>query len=360
MTSKERVTATLSHQEPDRVPTWEWFWPQFEEKWRREKGFSPNIDIYRYYEIDVRFLSPDIDPRIGGEVLLEKTSAFEIIRDGWGIVQRRLFDSYSPPQMQDFPIKDEQDLEAFHFDPPRDLRRYHSCIQQVAREKDSFAFFGRILGPYRTHWQMRGPLQSFFDMVEKPEFVERIVTKSMAFMTAAGVAQLQMIGDLLGVWIFDDVAYNNGMLFSPELYRQLYFPSLRMMCQVLKKNGAKFIVHHSDGDFRAIIPMLIEAGVDAIQPLEVRAGMDVLELKDMYGDKLSFIGNIDNTGTLRVGSREDIRKEVIHKLHAARGGGYIIGSSHSVGVDVPIANYEYFREIVRELGDYPLDLPEVV
>jgi uroporphyrinogen-III decarboxylase len=104
----------------------------------------------------------------------------------------------------------------------------------------------------------------------------------------------------------------------------------------------------ADGDIRRAIPMLLEVGVDAIQPTEVRAGMDVNQLKARYGSHLSFIGNIDNTGTLAVGTESDIRRETMAKLPTARQGGYIIGSSHSVGIDVSTSNYEYFRGVVRD------------
>lgn len=358
ITPRERVQLALQHREADRVPTWEFFWPSFEDRWREEKRVSSDADIYQYYAIDIKWLLPDTYPRAGGETVLEKARDYEIVRDGWGIVQKRSMTAYSTPQFLDFPIKSEADLRGLEFDPPDDLRRYKEDIVRVRREKDQFAFFGRAFGPYRAHWQLRGPEQSFYDMFDRPEFVNDLVTKVTNFVIETGIAQLRLIKGLLGMFIYDDIAHNEGLLFSPKTYRELYFPHLQRMCQRFKENGARFIAYHSDGDIREAIPYLIEAGVDAIQPLEARAGMDVVELKESWGQQLAFIGNVDNTGVLPSGSKGQIKSEVLRKLAAAKGGGYIVGSSHSIGDDVPIENYEYFRELVEHHGRYPLILPE--
>ncbi|MEM2936473.1 MAG: uroporphyrinogen decarboxylase family protein, partial [Candidatus Bathyarchaeia archaeon] len=110
-------------------------------------------------------------------------------------------------------------------------------------------------------------------------------------------------------------------------------------------------VLHCDGDFRPLIPHLIGAGVSAIQPLEANAGMDVRELKPKYGDKIAFFGNIDKT--MLSGNLEQVRREVVSKLEAAcPGGGYVIGSDHSVPPTVPLKNYEYMIKLAKKHGRY--------
>ena len=102
--------------------------------------------------------------------------------------------------------------------------------------------------------------------------------------------------------------------------------------------------------------MLIDAGVDIFATMEPRAGMDIVKIKEKYGDKLSFIGNICNVIVLPKGSKQDIKKEVLRVLSVAEEGGYIGGSAHSVGSDIPVENYEYMIELFREYGMYPLKL----
>jgi len=345
MTSRKRVLAALNHQDPDRVPVWEYFWPEFEDKWRKIKKLPSNEDIYRYYKIDLREVSCKRWPRIDGRLTIKKSSQYEILKDGWGAIVKELPHS-STPQYLEFPIKKKQDIDKYEFESPKDPIRYTDFVKEVEDNKD-MALFGHITGPYGLLWHTRGPEQSFYDIAEDPNFVRALVEKLTEGMIEIGLQQLERSkGLLLGIWIADDIAYNKGLMFSPETYYKLFWPSLRRMCESFKKRGAK-IIYHSDGDIREAIDMLIEAGVDAINPLEVRAGMDVVKLKEKYEGRLSFIGNIDNTGTLRTGTKQDIEKEVIRKLKAAKGGGYIIGSSHSIGPDVPIENYEYFLQIVR-------------
>ena len=247
-------------------------------------------------------------------------------------------------------MHNEQDLARFLFDSPTDPCRYQPLLDYVARHRGRFAFFGGLNGPFGFLWRLVGREAAFYEIVDRPHFVRQVVTTVTEFALEVGKGLLRVCPDLLGIVISDDIAYNQGMMLSPRTYRELFLPALQRMCLELKAAGARFVVYHSDGDIREAIPMLIEAGVDALHPLEVRAVMDVFELKARYGHQLAFIGNVDNSELLPRGTRQEIRREVLRKLTAARGGGYIIGSSHSIGPDVPVANYEYFRELVTRYG----------
>jgi uroporphyrinogen-III decarboxylase len=98
-------------------------------------------------------------------------------------------------------------------------------------------------------------------------------------------------------------------------------------------------------------------GVDAYNPLEAKAGLDVVDLKRKYGDRWAFNGNID-VRVLATNDQDQIRREVLRKLNAAKGGGYIIQSDHSIPDNVAPATYDYVVQLVREHGKYPLDLGE--
>lgn len=353
MTSKDRVIASLTHREPDRVPTYEAFSPGFESKWRAAKSIGPEVDIYAFYGVDVRIVKPEMAPRSGGESLLEENEDYEVYIDGWGSTQKRFVHDSWYAQPIDFAVRSEEDFASYRIDSAHDERRYGLFSQQVNRLRKDFAVFGAIRGPFTCLWRLLGMLQSFYQMADSPDFVRRVVTTMTDLQLQIGIEELRRGKDMLGILIDDDVAHNAGMMFSPEMYRFFFFPALTNMCRRLKMAGARFIIYHSDGDFRAIIPLLIDAGVDAIHPLEARAGMDIIELKRVFGESLSFIGNIDNTGTLRIGNKADIESEVRRKLRAAKGGGYIVGT-HSIGDDVPIENYDHYVQVLRECGAYPI------
>ena len=153
-----------------------------------------------------------------------------------------------------------------------------------------------------------------------------------------------------GVWIFSDLCYSGGMLFSPQFYRGYLMKHLKRYAEFAHERGMDFLFH-CDGDVRAFIPLLIETGIDCIHPLEARQGNDVRELKRTYRDKIAFIGNINVDVLSR--SKEEIEPEVISKIEGAKeGGGYIFHSDHSIPPMISFANYSYAVELARRHGCY--------
>ena len=113
------------------------------------------------------------------------------------------------------------------------------------------------------------------------------------------------------------------------------------------------MIYHGCGNIHAIFEDYIDAGIDALNPLEVKAGMDVIDLRRRYGHRMAFCGNSD-IQTWETGDRTAIRREVLRKLNAARGGGIIFQSDHSVSSSVSGQTYDYIVKLVREFGRYPL------
>jgi len=115
------------------------------------------------------------------------------------------------------------------------------------------------------------------------------------------------------------------------------------------------VIYHGCGNVEAIFEDYIEIGIDAYNPLEVKAGMDVIELRRRYGHRIAFCGNSD-IQVWEAGDNGEIRRQVLRKLNAARGGGFIFQSDHSVTSNVSGRTYDYIVKLVREHGTYPLDL----
>jgi len=175
------------------------------------------------------------------------------------------------------------------------------------------------------------------------------------FLVGIAKAQIKaMRGKLSGLVIWGDVAYTRGMFFSPQYWREVYKPQLQRICAAVHEAGLKTI-YHGCGNASCLFEDMIEAGVDAYNPLEAKAGLDVLELKRRFGPRWAFNGNID-VRVLADGDRAKIKREVLRKLNAAKGGGYIIQSDHSVPGNVSPASYDYMVGLVRQWGKYPLDL----
>ena len=115
------------------------------------------------------------------------------------------------------------------------------------------------------------------------------------------------------------------------------------------------VIYHGCGNVSCILEDYIEIGVEAYNPLEAKAGLDVVDLRRKLGHRLVFCGNMDVI-TWAQATKEELKKVVLTKLNAAKGGGYIFASDHSVPSNVSGQNYDYVVKLVREYGKYPLQL----
>jgi len=154
-----------------------------------------------------------------------------------------------------------------------------------------------------------------------------------------------------GVFVANDLGYRNGTFFSPAAFRECEFPAQRRMYATFREHDLPVILH-SCGNVREHVPQLIEAGLTCLNPLESKAGMDVVDLKQEFGDRLAFMGGID----VRAMADPDpavIEHEIAGKLPVAKqGGGYIYHSDHSVPDNVSWEQYQRVMELVREYGAY--------
>jgi uroporphyrinogen decarboxylase len=154
-----------------------------------------------------------------------------------------------------------------------------------------------------------------------------------------------------GVFLGCDLGYRNGLLFSPKHFDEQLRPTFRRLFDFFHGEGLKVLLH-SCGNVKELIPFFVEDGLDCLQPLEVKAGMDLLALKREFGDKLALMGGID----VRAMADPDptvIEKEIKTKIPAAKeGGGYIYHSDHSVPNNVSLEQYRRVMDLVREYGTY--------
>jgi uroporphyrinogen decarboxylase len=163
-------------------------------------------------------------------------------------------------------------------------------------------------------------------------------------------------GLLDGFVIWGDVAYKKGTFMSPSYWREHFKPWVAQMTECAHANGLP-VIYHGCGNVKAIFEDYIEMGIEAYNPLEAKAGMDVVDLRRRYAHRIGFCGNSD-IQVWESGDREAIRREVLRKLNAARGGGLIFQSDHSVSSAVAGGTYDYIIQLVREYGKYPIRLGE--
>jgi hypothetical protein len=371
----ERVMAALAHREADRVPVGEFFWTNFVRRCKKELKVGDDFNPYKHWDIDLIVVTPNMDPHITGIQVVEDSADRKVVRTGFGAtIERR--STFPMPHYKDFDTQTFEQMEALAFDDPRDPRRYHAAIDdqinavgddlvlglpsfldRVNSCADDYCVFGSVCEPHEMVWRIMGTENVLMKLAEAPGRMARFIARLGDFLVGIAEGQIAAAaGKLRGLYIWGDIAYDHGMFFSPKYWREVYKPQLKRICDAAHRAGLKTI-YHGCGNASAVFEDMIEAGVDAYNPLEAKAGLDVVDLKRRFGRRWAFNGNID-VRVLATNDRDKVRREVLTKLNAAKGGGYIFQSDHSVPDNVAPATYEYVMQLVRECGKYPLALGE--
>ncbi|MCC6489774.1 MAG: hypothetical protein IT364_19955 [Candidatus Hydrogenedentes bacterium] len=370
-----RVVAALENREGDRVPVGEFFWTNFVRRARQELAGGGDFDPYAYWDLDLIVINPNMDPHIKPVQVVEDTPERRVVRTGFEATIE-LKGDYPMPRYLEFDTESYEDMESFVFDDPHDPRRYFekiddqinavgdalnlgfpSYIERVKAAARDRCVFGSVCEPHEMIWRIMGTENILYKLGEDPGRMAGFIERLGEFLAGIAEAQIKAAQGLLtGMYIWGDIAYDRGMFFSPDYWRAVYKPQLRRICDIIHGAGLK-TVYHGCGNASAVYEDMIEAGVDAYNPMEAKAGLDVVDLKRRFGKRWAFNGNLD-VRVLATNDRDIIRREVLTKLNAAKGGGYIMQSDHSVPDNVDPASYDYARELIREYGKYPLELGE--
>ncbi len=378
----DRMDRTLHHREADRVPVSDFFWGSFLERWRKELGLAAGTDIYKYYDLDWTVTTPNMDPHIRSFETLEETHDHVTVRTGFEAVIRKNFADPMPAFLA-FDTDTIEKMRAFRFDDPRDERRYSSAgDNQIAGVGDGFArnsppwietvrslhpdipVYGSACEAQEMLWRIIGLENVMLWIGLYPDEVGRFVERLGEFALGLVRAQIQAAGGLLdGMVIWGDVAYRKSLFYSPDYWRKYFKPVVKALVEECHAHGLP-VIYHGCGNVRQIFGDFVEIGVDAYNPLEAKAGLDVVDLRRQFGHRIAFCGNMDVL-TWAQGTEEELRRVVLTKLNAAKGGGFIFQSDHSVPGNISARNYEYVINLVREYGRYPLrlgefDLPDIV
>lgn len=368
-----RMNKALRHEVPDRVPMGEFFWGGFLKRWRVELNLPPDTDPYEYYDLDWIVTVSNMDPHIHPFEIIRENDQEAVIRTGFETTLHKRFDLPMPEPVS-WETKSIEDLESFEFDDPWDRRRYfeggdnqiagvgdgfqHNSppwLDTVKAVRKNYAVYGSMIEASECLTRMIGQMNTLTWMGEDPERFGKQVLRIGEFYVECTKAALAAARGLLdGFVIWGDVAYTNNMFFAPDYWRAYYKPAVAEMIRLCHAEGLP-VIYHGCGNVAAILPDFIEIGLDAYNPLEAKAGLDVVDLRRQYGHRLAFCGNGDMT-VWEKGDPEAVKRDVVRKLNAAKGGGYIYQSDHSVSSGVFGHTYDRIVKLVREYGKYPLDL----
>lgn len=369
----ERMNKTLRHEEPDRVPISDFFWGSFIKRWRKELNLPDDANPYYYYDLDWIVTFPNMDPKIQSFETLKEDETEVIVKTGFRNTIRKKY-NFPMPEFIAWDTDTIEKLEAFEFDDPYDRRRYVEAGDNLIAgvgdgfERNSppwtetveslykdFPVYGSIIECSECLTRLVGQENALLWMGMYPDRLGESINRIGQFYLDCTKAQIEAADGLLdGMVIWGDVAFSKTMLFDPEYWRTYFKPWVKAMVEVCHQHGLP-VIYHGCGNVHLIFEDFIEMGVDSYNPLEVKANMDAVELKRKFGNQIGYCGN-SNIQVWETGDKELIRHEVLRKLNAAKGGGFIFQSDHSVSSGVSGDTYDYIVNLVRQYGNYPLQL----
>lgn len=353
MTARERYLAALHHKEGDRVPIHDSPWGHTVNRWHQE-GLPAEKGPGEYFGYDeLAGNGPDISFQFPHETL-EETETYTIYRDANGATKRSFKDHESTPELIDQTIKDRRSWDEHKHRLAWNDKRvdWENGLKanREARARGAFVCLSAAIGYDRTQGFVRSD-RLLLAIAEDPAWVKEMFDTTVDLIIAGAEEMLARGFEFDAAFMYDDLGYRNATLFSPAAFRQLEFPSQKRLYGFCHSKGMPTILH-SCGRVREIVPQLIEAGLDCLQPLEVKSGMDLIELKKTFGDSLALFGGID----VRAMANPDpsvIEKEISTKIPVAKkGGGYIYHSDHSVPSNVSFAQYSRVMELVKKYGAF--------
>ena len=352
MTSRERVRLALQHKEADRVSIHDGPWGTTVARWCKE-GLPEGESPASYFGFEFFGFGANNSLQLPTQVIKE-TEDYMIAINQDGAKRRNWKSETSTPELIDFSITTQAIWEEHK---PRMVMNesrvdWENQLQANRSACEAGYFCTLNFAPGFTKvCDMVGPERTLIAIMENPDWIKDI------FMTDAQLC-VDIAEEMMGRgfefhtgWIFDDLGFKHKGFFSPETYRELLMPAHKLICDCFKNRKIPMILH-SCGYVMEFVPLFIEAGFDCLQPLEVKAGNDLLELKKQYGDVLAFMGGID-VRMMASPDPEDLLREISTKLPIAKkGGGYIYHSDHSVPDNVSFEAYEKVIELVHYYGKY--------
>lgn len=352
MSSKERIMRMYEHREADRVPVIDRCWGSTLERWKRE-GMPEEQDFISCFDLD-RTATIDVDngPQYE-EKVLEETEKYLLYTTSWGATLKNWKHAASTPEFLDFRIKDiETWVEAKkRMVPTYDRIPWDMLKNNYSKWRDE-GYWIEAYTPFgfdAAHSWTVGTERLLIALMDEPEWCMDIFNHFLDM----NIALFDMIWDkgyeFDSITWCDDMGYKNNQFFSVKTYRELLKPYHKKVIDWAHAKGAKTHLH-SCGDINPFIPELIEIGLDALNPLEVKAGMNPVEIKQKFGERLVLHGGINAVLWNDPSAIEDEIRRVLPVVKAS--GGYIFSSDHSIPDSVSFEDIKRIIDIIKEVGSY--------
>jgi uroporphyrinogen decarboxylase len=333
MTPRERWLAVLQHRVPDRVPTDYWATDELHARLKTHLGIADDDRLYEHLHIDRPFT---VSPRYVGPSLDSDQDVFGI--------RYRLMD-YGSGAYREAVVNPlarystVEEIEREYSWPSPDWWTYDHLPQEI-RGHERSPIRGGGSEPFLTYKDLRGDEQAYMDLLLNPEIVHYCLDRlfGLAHENTRRIYE-SIPGQVMISYVAEDMGSQSSLLFSPTQIRTFLLPRMQRMITLVHEAGA-YVFYHSDGAVRPILPDMVAAGIDVLNPIQWRCeGMERAGLKADFGGQIVLHGGVDNQQTLPFGRAEDVRQEVVENIRAmGAGGGYILAPCHNIQAITPMEN----------------------
>ena len=341
----------LSHKTTDRVPLDFWGTPETREKLRLHFGAGDDEPVLKALDIDIRQFQPEykgvIDRRPDGSYIDEMGVHRRPVRNEFCV-----YEEYAS-----FPlgyVEDLRDFERYTW-PDIDKFDFESLPEQIGDAHKTYYIKIQTGGLFELAWALRGYEQFMIDMIESPEIPHFIMDKLTDFYCEYVRRAMKYAGDKYDmVYTYDDIAAQNSLLMSKDMWREFLQPYHIRLNKVIHDYG-KTVMYHSCGAIYDMIPLLAELPIDVLNPIQPAArDMDFGKIKENFGRALCFHGGMDIQHLLPHGTPDEVRAGVQRAIALlGKGGGYILTSAHYIQADTPVENILTMYETAKNTPMVP-------
>jgi len=351
----DRVVAALYHEETDKVPFYEFFCqPRARDLFFRRP--RPGTDTAKTVLKETKWWGRDIitiginAPGLLSEVLAQDQSrrGFTIVKEAWGAIHFTRRIPYFHKVLFS-PVRWPEDLDKIE---PPSLDRYEPMIKAISRDVKIYKKAGYFVeafhnGPFVMTWhRLRGLTTFLKDIVRNPAFAKKLVDFAMSHqleLTKAIIDEAKPDAIRLG----NDMGTTENLFFPPKAYREIFNPWEKRLVREYHKRGT-FVFHHCHGNINLIFRDMVETGIDAIDPLDPYDGINLAEIKEKYGDRITLRGGICKY--IGEYTKKQLYEHIADRFRiGSPGGGFIIQSASGLPYIMGRENILYYKKVIEKL-----------
>jgi uroporphyrinogen decarboxylase len=336
LTRRERVLRVLRHEPVDRLPTQVGWTGAMGARLAEHLGV-PIAELPARLDNHLARVDLTFEPRLSPDG--------RVRYDWWGAGHDTGEEGYF---IRESPLADSSDLDAFPWPDPSapgllaDAERIRASVGD-----DAFVVPNLGFALFERAWSLRGLERFLMDLVLDPAFAGELLERITVIQLGLVERYIELGVD--GAYLGDDYGAQAALLVSPATWRALIKPRLARLFGPFRERGLPVFLH-SDGRIADILPDLVEIGLTALNPVQPEV-LDHAWLKATFGDRLAFYGGISTQTVLPGGTPEQVRAAVraCRDTLGSDGTGLLLGPSHRMMSDIPMANVEALLEGFREV-----------